>query len=437
MKPIFDSKLPKGRRKVAFETEAFFQNYTVYPYITSTSDHGCSDAIQHRVRARRTVPSVRTPKTAVRLRVNNTFTIPCDRIMRVVAREEKKSTIVAQKIMIGSNIRRGPALPELSAAKKATTETKKVDFNEVMRKASARAFRGGVAGFAAGVIQVGTFMWMRTAMNYQYANGGSMLGSIKALYKEGGVPRLYKGMSFAIVQAPLSRFGDTAANTGVLAVLDAYYPQMPVGVATGFASVGGATWRIFLTPVDTFKTTLQVQGNAAFALLKDKVKVGGVGVLYNGAAANFAANWVGNYPWFATFNYLQKTIPKQDTKLKNNARNALIGMAASIVSDCISNSLRVVKTVKQTSGDAKLGYMGAVKGVIEKDGLKGLFGRGLQTRIATNVLQAMVFSVAWKAIEEELNKRAESNKAAPAKKGKKASLVAAQVSSALPPLTVA
>ena len=49
----------------------------------------------------------------------------------------------------------------------------------------------------------------------------------------------------------------------------------------------------------------------------------------------------------------------------------------------------------------------------------------------------VVFSVAWKAIEEELNKRAESNKAAPAKKGKKASLVAAQVSSALPPLTVA
>merc|ERR1712216_929983 len=250
-----------------------------------------------------------------------------------------------------------------------------------------------------GVIQVGTFMWMRTAMNYQYANGGTMLSSIKALYKEGGVPRLYKGMSFAIVQAPLSRFGDTAANTGVIAALEAYYPQMPVSVMTGFASVGGATWRIFLTPVDTFKTTLQVQGNAAFALLKDKVRTGGVGVLYNGAAANFAANWVGNYPWFATFNYLQKAIPKQDTKLS---------------------------------------YTGAIKGVLEKDGMKGLFGRGLSTRIATNVLQAMVFSVAWKAIEEELNKKAEAKNAAPANKGKKASLTAAQVAGVgLPPLSIA
>jgi hypothetical protein len=341
-----------------------------------------------------------------------------------------------RRFVVRGAITRAPCLPELSA--KATPETrKKVDFNEVMKKASARAFRGGVAGFAAGVIQVGTFMWMRTAMNYQYANGGTMLSSIKALYKEGGVPRLYKGMSFAIVQAPLSRFGDTAANTGVIAALEAYYPQMPVSVMTGFASVGGATWRIFLTPVDTFKTTLQVQGNAAFALLKDKVRTGGVGVLYNGAAANFAANWVGNYPWFATFNYLQKAIPKQDTKLKNNARNALIGMAASIVSDCISNSLRVVKTVKQTSGDAKLSYTGAIKGVLEKDGMKGLFGRGLSTRIATNVLQAMVFSVAWKAIEEELNKKAEAKNAAPAK-GKKASLTAAQVAGVgLPPLSIA
>ena len=349
-----------------------------------------------------------------------------------------KTTRVMPEVGASTEIRRrsNRALPELSAGKTTTTTTPRVDFGEVMKKASARAFRGGVAGFAAGVIQVGSFMWMRTAMNYQYANGGNMLGSIKALYKEGGVPRLYKGVSFAIVQAPLSRFGDTAMNTGVLAALEAYYPNMPVSVATGFASVGGATWRIFLTPVDTFKTTLQVQGNAAFALLKDKVRAGGVGVLYNGAAANFAANWVGNYPWFATFNYLQKTIPKQDTKMGNNVRNAVIGMCSSIVSDCISNSLRVVKTVKQTSGDANMGYIQAVKGVIAKDGMAGLFGRGLQTRIVTNVLQAMVFSVAWKGIEEELNKRAEAKKVdtKTAKKGgKKASLTASQ----LPPLVVA
>ena len=152
--------------------------------------------------------------------------MPAD-AMTTRARDERR------RFVVRGAIARAPCLPELSAKATATPAKRKVDFNEVMKKASARAFRGGVAGFAAGVIQVGTFMWMRTAMNYQYANGGTMMSSIKALYKEGGVPRLYKGMSFAIVQAPLSRFGDTAANTGVIAALEAYYPQMPVSVHDG------------------------------------------------------------------------------------------------------------------------------------------------------------------------------------------------------------
>ena len=51
-----------------------------------------------------------------------------------------------------------------------------------------------------------------------------------------------------------------------------------------------------------------------------------------------------------TFNYLQNSVPKYDG-IKGLARNAGIGMCASFVSDCISNSLRVIKTIKQTSGN--------------------------------------------------------------------------------------
>ena len=42
------------------------------------------------------------------------------------------------------------------AGKAATEEKKKMTFGDVMKKASARAFRGGAAGFAAGVVQVGS-----------------------------------------------------------------------------------------------------------------------------------------------------------------------------------------------------------------------------------------------------------------------------------------
>ena len=100
-------------------------------------------------------------------------------------------------------------LPNVSIsdlAAKKQEEPKQVNFGEVMKKASQKAFRGGVAGFAAGVIQVGTFMWMRTTMNYQYANGGTLGNALKTLYKEGGIPRFYRGLPYAIIQNPLSRF---------------------------------------------------------------------------------------------------------------------------------------------------------------------------------------------------------------------------------------
>lgn len=82
--------------------------------------------------------------------------------------------------------------------------------------------------------------------------------AFKKLYAEGGIPRFYRGLLPALVQGPLSRFGDTAANTGTLALLDAYEftENLPVGVKTVAASVGAALFRIILMPVDTFKTTM-------------------------------------------------------------------------------------------------------------------------------------------------------------------------------------
>lgn len=57
------------------------------------------------------------------------------------------------------------------------------------------------------------------------------------------------------VQGPLSRFGDTAANTGMLALLEDV--DIPVPVKTVAASVAAGLFRIFLMPVDACKTIMQ------------------------------------------------------------------------------------------------------------------------------------------------------------------------------------
>ena len=99
--------------------------------------------------------------------------------------------------------------------------------------------------------------------------------------------------------------------------------------------------------------------------------------------------------WFGTYNYLEGHLPTPSTTLQRIARRAFIGFVASVVSDSISNSLRVVKTYRQVN-ETKIGYTAAARAVLLVDGLRGLLGRGLKTRILANGLQGLMFSVLWR-----------------------------------------
>jgi len=298
--------------------------------------------------------------------------------------------------------------------------------SEIVTASSKRALKGGVSGASAAVIQVLTLMWLRTIMNYQYRYGGSLSSALTKLYGEGGIPRLYQGLPFAIVQGPITRFGDTAANMGMLALLESL-PQtayLPLFVRTGAGSLAAGAFRILVMPIDTAKTAMQVEGREGLSrLARNVVRDRSVSALYQGALATAAATAVGHYPWFLTYNFLNDALPLVDKQevLMGLARSAFLGLAASCVSDTCSNSLRVIKTTKQTAALAaapkdkdsddesdkidkkksvainqQISYSDALKLVLEKDGVKGLFGRGLQTRLITNMIQGAAFSVLWK-----------------------------------------
>mmetsp|Transcript_2989 Transcript_2989/g.9938 ORF Transcript_2989/g.9938 Transcript_2989/m.9938 type:complete len:93 (-) Transcript_2989:550-828(-) len=89
---------------------------------------------------------------------------------------------------------------------------------------------------------------------------------------------------------------------------------------------------------------------------------------------------MGHYPWFVTYNYLQAKIPQAKGKFSGMMRNAFIGLCASAVSDVVSNSIRVVKTKKQTAIE-DLTYIATVSAIIAEDGVQGLFLRGLGTKL--------------------------------------------------------
>merc|ERR1719326_2244713 len=244
-------------------------------------------------------------------------------------------------------------------------------------------------------------MWMRTTINFQYRNGTTFPNALRTLYADGGIPRFYRGVLPALFQGPLSRFGDTAANTGMLTLLDNLEAtkELNVGVKTIAASASAAIFRIFLMPVDTVKTTMQVTGK--FSNVVTKVKTSGIPVLYHGSLAAASATFVGHYPWFFTYNFLSEKIPKQDTQLAELGRRAVLGFCSSAVSDTCSNSIRVVKVYKQSSEEA-ITYPQVVRNVIKESGLKGLFFRGLETKILSNGMQGILFSILWKHFETVL-----------------------------------
>lgn len=225
--------------------------------------------------------------------------------------------------------------------------------------------------------------------------------ALKTLYKEGGVVRFYRGLAPALVQGPMSRFGDTAANAGAMSLLDAYEQtrSLPVMVKTGFASTAAAAFRIALMPVDTVKTIMQVEGKDGLRILGGKMRAHGPSALFHGALAASAATLVGHYPWFATYNYLQEVVPRYSDTGRKLARNAAIGFVASAVSDTASNSIRVIKTYRQTHAE-RISYGQAIRDVVAVEGVAGLMGRGLKTRLIANGLQGAVFSVGWRYFQD-------------------------------------
>lgn len=289
------------------------------------------------------------------------------------------------------------------------------DFGKIIMK----AWTGGISGAGAMVVQVTTLMWMRTTMNYQYRYGGSMLQSIKFLYKDGGggvkgILRFYRGYVPALFQGPLSRFGDTASNAGTLALLNSYEStkNLPVAVKTATASTAAGLFRIFLMPIDCVKTTMQVEGKDALKMLRLKIATSGPQVLWAGSLASAGATMVGHFPWFYTYNQLDALLPQPaefmpfvgNVFAQKLLRNAMMGFCSSVVSDTCSNSIRVIKTTKQTHKQ-NISYVAATKEILAKDGVMGLFGRGLGTRVITNGMQGLMFSVMWRLIQDQMAKK--------------------------------
>ena len=121
-------------------------------------------------------------------------------------------------------------------------------FNQILYRAGKRSLGGGIPGALAGAIQVLSLMWLRTIINYQCRYGTTFSQALRTLLHDGGIARLYCGVSFALIQAPLVRFISTAANDGIKSLLAnlSWTKDWGPGRTTLVASIVVGIWRILL-----------------------------------------------------------------------------------------------------------------------------------------------------------------------------------------------
>jgi hypothetical protein len=144
-----------------------------------------------------------------------------------------------------------------------------------------------------------------------------------------------------------------------------------------------------------------VDSNEGFRNLMKRVKEGKIGVLYTGSIATAVSAIVGHYPWFVCYNSLKQAEVLSRMIPSQLLRNAAIGLVASIVSDAVVNVFRVIKTTKQAIGSKHdISYGETIRMIMAVDGWRGLFGRGLRTRIIANALQSVLFTVIWRGLAE-------------------------------------
>ncbi|KAJ1444371.1 mitochondrial carrier domain-containing protein [Pelagophyceae sp. CCMP2097] len=260
----------------------------------------------------------------------------------------------------------------------------------------------GLAGASAMFLQVALMMPVDTTITMQYRYGLAPLQAASRLFKEGRLPRFYAGLAPALCLGPLARFGDTASNAATITWLDSApaTANLPMIAKTIMASTLAASWRVVLMPFDVSKTVCQVYGGAGLEQLRSRARSQGVGGFYYGSAAAFTTSFAGHLPWYTTFNELDRRLPFAKTRAQKMARYATLGFSASVVSDSMTNSLRVVKAIRQAEG---LSYAAAVHMVVSTQGASGLLTRGLQTRILANGFQSILFTILWKTFEENVH----------------------------------
>jgi hypothetical protein len=239
--------------------------------------------------------------------------------------------------------------------------------------------------FNASVLNTSLFLWLNTITQHQYKNGKNFKMTVNELYKNGGISRFYNGFIPTVINTSCNRFIDYLTHE--MTQVDDLLSKVFIGGV--FASV----FKIFIAPLETYKIMNQIHGKKAVKLIKLRIKNNGIKSLWKGSGDIALSNFVEHVGWFNTYEYFDRNLPKDMNII---LRSGFLGLSSSVTTDIMSNHLKIIKTMKQTTD---LCYNDIVREIIRKNGVHGLFFRGLGTKLMTNSLYGITFSLLFSTLK--------------------------------------
>ena len=191
----------------------------------------------------------------------------------------------------------------------------------------------------------------------QMQTGGASLSEAVRAAGQRGIPKLYRGISPAMLEIGINRGALMGLSTHFKTLLPRELPEWASDGAAGVAA--GATKTVCLHPLDTLTCRGQV-GGAQWALLWPRPQLG---ALYNGFGPAIARSAGGMGIWLTVRNGMYRAAEAQQVK-QGTLRDFLVGGAASTFTDLCTFPLDTLKKNLQANG----GSAGAVVQSLVRDG---------------------------------------------------------------------
>lgn len=268
---------------------------------------------------------------------------------------------------------------------------------------------GAISGLAE-VMLTYPFDMVKTRHQLNTSSSNGVLKTLIDLYKEGGIPRWYRGIAAEFIGVVPKSSGMYASYEMVrkfVAVDCKYGDTSSVATLAGLAS--GVPEAIIVTPTQVVKIRLQAKehlgrytGSVDCAM--KTLRSEGVSALYIGLEPTLWRNCIWNAVYFGLMHWTKQRLPKPSSTLMDLSQTFVTGFLGAVVATCVNIPFDVVKSRVQSQlkvpGQTPK-YRNTLQSLIlvaKEEGILSCY-KGLNAKIAKTGLGGSVAMVVFESIQ--------------------------------------